>query len=137
MDWPATQALGTISLAVVPNDLSSFRVRYPPERIVADLQAMRSVKVLAIGETIIDQYVFCDAMGRTNKEAVLVVDRGPQFGLDPPQIYSQRAEIQGLHRLHGATLRTRARLHKTKAVMRTTATLCAGHLREQLMANPG
>ena len=24
----------------------------------------------------------------------------PQFGLDPPQIRSQRAEIQGLHRLH-------------------------------------
>ena len=53
--------------------LAAFRQRYAPERIVADLQAMRSMKVLTIGETIIDQYVFCDAMGRTNKEAVLVV----------------------------------------------------------------
>ena len=53
--------------------LGDFRRRYTPERIVADLQALRSLKVLTIGETIIDQYVFCDAMGRTNKEAVLVV----------------------------------------------------------------
>lgn len=34
MDWPATQALGTISLAVVPNDLASSRVRAARRNIV-------------------------------------------------------------------------------------------------------
>ncbi len=53
--------------------LSSFRSRYSPEQIVGHLQAMRGLRVLTIGETIIDEYVFCDAMGRTNKEAVVVV----------------------------------------------------------------
>jgi rfaE bifunctional protein kinase chain/domain/rfaE bifunctional protein nucleotidyltransferase chain/domain len=53
--------------------LASFRTRYSPEQIVECLQSMHGLKVLAIGETIIDEYVFCDAMGRTNKEAVLVV----------------------------------------------------------------
>ena len=56
---------------IVPRRLP--RSATPPEQIVGHLQAMRGLKVLTIGETIIDQYVFCDAMGRTNKEAVLVV----------------------------------------------------------------
>jgi rfaE bifunctional protein nucleotidyltransferase chain/domain len=53
--------------------LASFRARYSPTDVIGHLQAMRGLKVLTIGETIIDEYVFCDAMGRTNKEAVLVV----------------------------------------------------------------
>jgi rfaE bifunctional protein nucleotidyltransferase chain/domain len=53
--------------------LVPFRGRYGPEEIVRHIQAMRGLRVLTIGETIIDEYVFCDAMGRTNKEAVLVV----------------------------------------------------------------
>ncbi len=53
--------------------LSSFRARHTAAQVVAHLEALRPLKVLTIGETIIDEYVFCDAMGRTNKEAVLVV----------------------------------------------------------------
>ena len=53
--------------------LSSFSERYSPEQIVGHLQAMRGLKVLTVGETIIDEYVFCHAMGKTNKEAALVV----------------------------------------------------------------
>jgi len=53
--------------------LAAFRERFSPETVVGHIQAMRPLKVLTIGETIIDEYVFCDAMGRTNKEAVLVV----------------------------------------------------------------
>jgi cytidyltransferase-like protein len=57
----------------VKSFLSSFRARYSPEKIVEHLKAMRGLKVLTIGETIIDEYVFCDAMGKANKEATLVV----------------------------------------------------------------
>jgi rfaE bifunctional protein kinase chain/domain/rfaE bifunctional protein nucleotidyltransferase chain/domain len=53
--------------------LASFRARYTAEQIVGHLQAMRDLKVLAIGEAIVDEYVFCDSMGRASKEAVLVV----------------------------------------------------------------
>ena len=31
------------------------------------------IKVLIIGETIIDQYVFCEALGKSGKEPVLVL----------------------------------------------------------------
>ena len=34
---------------------------------------MKDLKVLIIGETIIDQYVFCEALGKSGKEPVLVV----------------------------------------------------------------
>ncbi|MDO8834796.1 MAG: PfkB family carbohydrate kinase [Vicinamibacterales bacterium] len=53
--------------------LASFRTRYSPEDVVEHIKAIRGLKVLTIGETIVDEYVFCDAMGRTSKEAVLVV----------------------------------------------------------------
>ena len=34
---------------------------------------LRNLKVLVIGETIIDQYVFCEALGKSGKEPVLVL----------------------------------------------------------------
>ena len=34
---------------------------------------MKTLKVLVIGETIIDQYVFCDALGKSGKEPILVL----------------------------------------------------------------
>lgn len=53
--------------------LESFRERYTPEKLVDYVQAIRPLKVLTIGETIIDEYNFCSAMGKANKEAVLAV----------------------------------------------------------------
>jgi len=53
--------------------LSSFRARVSPDRIAHDIQGLRGLKVLTIGDTIIDEYVFCDAMGLANKDASLVV----------------------------------------------------------------
>lgn len=53
--------------------LEDFRGKYSHKKIVGWLQALRPLKVLTIGDTILDEYVFCDALGKANKEAVLVV----------------------------------------------------------------
>ena len=37
------------------------------------VESLSKMKVLIIGETIIDQYVFCDALGKSGKEPVLVL----------------------------------------------------------------
>ena len=37
------------------------------------IEAFKKIKVLVIGETIIDQYVFCEALGKSGKEPVLVL----------------------------------------------------------------
>jgi len=55
--------------------LAAFRSRFSSAQIVTHIQRMRELKVLTIGDTIIDEYVFCDALGLANKEAALVVGR--------------------------------------------------------------
>jgi len=51
--------------------LEQFRAKHKPEEVVGCLQAMRKLKVLVIGETIIDEYQFCSVMGKSGKEPVL------------------------------------------------------------------
>lgn len=51
--------------------LEEFRANHMPEEIVGYLQAIRKLKVLIIGETIIDEYQFCSVMGKSGKEPVL------------------------------------------------------------------
>jgi len=53
--------------------LERFREKYTPDQIIDYLRRIQPLKVLTIGETIIDEYQFCSAMGKANKEAVLVV----------------------------------------------------------------
>jgi cytidyltransferase-like protein len=43
------------------------------ESIKIKLEKIEKLKVLVIGETIIDQYVFCEALGKSGKEPVLVL----------------------------------------------------------------
>jgi len=43
------------------------------DEIKANVDEMQNLKVLVIGETIIDQYVFCEALGKSGKEPVLVL----------------------------------------------------------------
>ncbi len=45
--------------------------RYPPDEILATLKSARPLKVLCLGETIIDEYQYCDVMGKSGKEPVL------------------------------------------------------------------
>src|SRR6266516_4179569 len=51
--------------------LEEFRERHPPEEIVGYLQAIRKLKVLIVGESIVDEYQFCSVMGKSGKEPVL------------------------------------------------------------------
>jgi rfaE bifunctional protein nucleotidyltransferase chain/domain len=51
--------------------LEEFRAKHTPEEIVGYLQAIRKLKVLVVGETIIDEYQFCSVMGKSGKEPVL------------------------------------------------------------------
>jgi rfaE bifunctional protein nucleotidyltransferase chain/domain len=53
--------------------LEGFRERYSPEELIGFVRKVRPLKTLVIGETIIDEYNFCTAMGKANKEAVLAV----------------------------------------------------------------
>jgi len=43
------------------------------DTINSKLDKIKDLKVLVIGETIIDQYVFCEALGKSGKEPVLVL----------------------------------------------------------------
>jgi rfaE bifunctional protein kinase chain/domain len=43
------------------------------DEINLKLEKIKKLKVLVIGETIIDQYVFCEALGKSGKEPVLVL----------------------------------------------------------------
>jgi len=47
--------------------------KYSFEMIQKKVEELSKLKVLVIGETIIDQYVFCEALGKSGKEPVLVL----------------------------------------------------------------
>ena len=53
--------------------ISRIRHETGPEDVKTVLEALSGLKVLVIGETIIDQYVFCEALGKSGKEPVLVL----------------------------------------------------------------
>ena len=46
---------------------------YTFEEIKLKIEELKKLKILIIGETIIDQYVFCEALGKSGKEPVLVL----------------------------------------------------------------
>ena len=47
--------------------------KYSFEMIQKKIEGINKLKALVIGETIIDQYVFCEALGKSGKEPVLVL----------------------------------------------------------------
>jgi rfaE bifunctional protein nucleotidyltransferase chain/domain len=51
--------------------LEQFRAKHTPEEVIDYLQRIRKLKVLIVGETIIDEYQFCSVMGKSGKEPVL------------------------------------------------------------------
>jgi bifunctional ADP-heptose synthase (sugar kinase/adenylyltransferase) len=53
--------------------LTSFRSRYAQSDLAAALAKARATSVLFIGETIIDEYQYCESMGKSGKEPVLAV----------------------------------------------------------------
>jgi cytidyltransferase-related domain len=55
--------------------LDRFRTRYAAEEVVDVLRRIRPLRVLVVGETIVDEYQFCEVMGKTSKEPVLAARR--------------------------------------------------------------
>lgn len=53
--------------------LASFALRYSEGDILRYLENARPLKVLVVGETIIDEYQFCEAIGKSSKEPMLAL----------------------------------------------------------------
>jgi len=64
--------LNTIS-DEVEDYLKVFRKRYNKENIIQTLDKMSDLRVLVIGDTILDEYQYCEAIGKSSKDPVLVL----------------------------------------------------------------
>lgn len=53
------------------NFLKEFRRNYSPEIIIKQLKDLRKMKVLVIGDAIIDQYYYCSSMGKSPKHNII------------------------------------------------------------------
>lgn len=53
--------------------LHDFRRKYSPDYILNLIESLRNLKVMVIGEAIIDEYVYCESMGKSGKESMLVM----------------------------------------------------------------
>ncbi|MCG8688223.1 MAG: adenylyltransferase/cytidyltransferase family protein, partial [Desulfobacterales bacterium] len=53
--------------------LQLFRKRYSLDRILSQLDKMNRLNVLVVGDTILDEYLYCDAIGKSSKDPVLAV----------------------------------------------------------------
>lgn len=64
-------------LSVLPEEvrdyLSAFSQRYSADDIIRYFNNARSLKVLVIGEAIIDEYQYCTAIGKSAKEPILAM----------------------------------------------------------------
>jgi rfaE bifunctional protein nucleotidyltransferase chain/domain len=55
--------------------LADFARRHPASELQGYLDKARGLKVLLVGEPIIDEYVYCEAIGKSSKEPTMVVKR--------------------------------------------------------------
>jgi rfaE bifunctional protein kinase chain/domain/rfaE bifunctional protein nucleotidyltransferase chain/domain len=55
--------------------LTQFSQRHTADEVLDYLDGARKLKVLVIGETIIDEYQYCSAIGKSSKEPMLAVKR--------------------------------------------------------------
>lgn len=53
--------------------LELFRNRHKLDDVLAVIDRMEKLKVLVIGDVIIDEYVYCDAIGKSSKDPVLAL----------------------------------------------------------------
>lgn len=51
--------------------LEEFRSRYAEEDVLRFLRDIRRLKILTVGETIVDEYCFCHVMDKANKDPIL------------------------------------------------------------------
>jgi rfaE bifunctional protein kinase chain/domain len=64
-------------LSVLPKDASTFlrefAARHSADDLIRHLDEARSLEVLLLGETIIDEYNYCETLGKSGKEPILAV----------------------------------------------------------------
>ena len=53
--------------------LNLFRHRHSLDQVLSALDQMTDLKVLVVGDTILDEYQYCEAIGKSSKEPILVV----------------------------------------------------------------
>jgi rfaE bifunctional protein kinase chain/domain/rfaE bifunctional protein nucleotidyltransferase chain/domain len=53
--------------------MDDFRRKYSSDYVLNLIENLRNLKVMVIGEAIIDEYVYCESMGKSGKESVLVM----------------------------------------------------------------
>ncbi len=58
---------------VVNEFLASFRTRHSTSQVLDWLRRARDLRVLVVGETIVDEYHYCNTLGKSGKEPVLCV----------------------------------------------------------------
>lgn len=51
--------------------LAAFSVRHPTDDVLRYLKDAKDLKILLVGETIIDEYEYCETMGKSGKEPIL------------------------------------------------------------------
>ncbi|MBI2870147.1 MAG: adenylyltransferase/cytidyltransferase family protein, partial [Candidatus Omnitrophica bacterium] len=51
--------------------LKAFRQRYSADEVIGYLEGAAPLKALVVGEAIIDEYVFCDGLGKSSKDPIL------------------------------------------------------------------
>ena len=75
----SSTALINRHIGILPQEvhayLSDFARRHPVETVIDYFQRARKLKVLLVGEPIIDEYMYCDAIGKSSKEPTMVVKR--------------------------------------------------------------
>ena len=57
----------------VKNYLQLFRSRYKLDDVLQVLDKMSSLNVLVVGDTILDEYQYCSAIGKSSKDPVLAL----------------------------------------------------------------
>lgn len=64
-------------IATLPEEaigyLQEFRTRYSMADVLACLEELRNLRVVVLGEVILDEYVYCEALGKSGKEPMLVM----------------------------------------------------------------
>ena len=51
--------------------LRQFRSRYTSDDVIGKLDSLKDLRVLVIGEAIVDEYHYCDPMGKSSKESIV------------------------------------------------------------------
>lgn len=53
--------------------LTGFRARHSASEIIGHIDSLRSLRVVVVGETILDEYVYCDVIGKASKDPILAL----------------------------------------------------------------